>query len=110
MCRVVDVLRRQVEITAEVDPWRIADGRLQLTDSLLHGLRIERILLVRVRTGDNIGRARRGRHAHHGDRILQRLCSIVQPVQDMAVDIDHDFMRSSLRYRVLRSTPRLRLR
>src|SRR5215471_19742036 len=73
----------------------------------MHHHRVELVFLVGVRAGHDVGGSGIGGHAHHGDRFLQAFRTVVNAWEDVAVNIDHSFMRSNLRYSVLRSMPRI---
>src|ERR1035437_9379375 len=111
---IVDIFQGEVEIAAVVNPRSIARRRLQFADLALHHQRIEGVILVGVRAGHDVGGTGGGGLPQHLDGLLQTLGSVVQAGQDVAVDVDHgerrggySFIRSSLRYRVFRSLPRI---
>jgi len=86
--RVLNVIEGEVKIAAGMDADRVGYDPAQLFDLRCNQIGLELVLMVAMRTGDDIGSAALRGHTKHGDGLFQRLSSVVDAMQDMAVDVD----------------------
>ena len=86
---ILDPLRSDMEFAAVVDPHSTSRVLLQLVNGCFDCRRIESILQVSMRCGNDLRGARSHGDAQHFDRLLHGCRSVIEARQDMAVYIDH---------------------
>lgn len=92
---VLNIVEGEVEIATLMDTGMTARSLGEFLHTLADEIRLECVLQVGMRGGDNIRRPGIGRHAQHRHAFLQGFGTVVQPIEDVAVDIDQINISSS---------------
>ena len=89
--QLLDVLVRQVEVTAQQQLGSVAHGGLELRQlGPIHVLLIV-VLVVTMRRSDKVGNSVGSGHLAHLDRNVEAPRPIVYPIDRMAMDVDHSW-------------------
>jgi hypothetical protein len=92
---VLNIVVGEVEIAAFVDTGMAASDVGEFFDALTDEIRLEGVLKIGMWGGDYIRRPGSGRHLQHRHAFLQAFGTVVQPIEDVAVDVDQINISSS---------------
>ena len=84
-----DIFRIEMKIAASGDLEAIADSILQFVARCAHAREIETVFGVRVRSCDDVRDAIGDGTFRHGERLFDRLCAIVDPRKNVAMQVNH---------------------
>lgn len=87
--RILNVRRAQMKVASSMDLQHVTSRPLELRDPCGNLLWREQISMVRMWRGDDFGCSCGVRELNHGDRGLERLRAVIEPGEDVTMNIDH---------------------